>query len=639
MISIASPEPVHFREHCVDTVREALRWSDREPVNHWAESVGYRLPASLRSSTFRPEMTPWLNRPLERLFADGVKRVTLLGPVQGAKSTLGEATIGYIRDKDPGNILYNWEDHGKAQQTWDERIDPLIRANRVFRPHYQDEKLKKLSIVWKDGFWFRMQGIKAVKSRQSSSVRYCINEEVKDWDPGALTDVIKRVTAAWNALVINISPASYWDKESGTGDELFMLYHEGTCEEWEVPCLKCGEYQWMEFDRDDKGNAGGMLWDSSDAVRLASGRFDWPKLASTIRWQCAHCGHEHEDTPSVRAALAHAGRYRQTNMGPVPGNLSYRYNALTVPWIPFIDLVKEHYAAVMDARVGRLQLLEDFCQKRKVVFFDRRDRPVENQIAMTGGVRKGQRLEGADFTLMDVDKQKDHFWVIIRDWKRLTDDPSQWLHTRLVFEGRVSSENDVEALREEFDVLPQLVWVDSGYRANEVYRMCARFGYTAIKGEDTNYYHHIITYRDGRQTKKRKTREIYSEPIDIDVYEGTADQGRVYCPLILYSKQSIRDRLAWVRSAPGIRYEIPEDVSEDYKLHNDAEVLRETQLPRTGQYVKVWVQMRRRNDLFVCEAYQVLQADVVGLLGGDLQITERPDGLTHKATINQRSET
>jgi hypothetical protein len=70
-----------------------------------------------------------------------------------------------------------------------------------------------------------------------------------------------------------------------------------------------------------------------------------------------------------------------------------------------------------------------------------------------------------------------------------------------------------------------------------------------------------------------------------------------------------------MRTASDFAFETPGDVSEDYLKHNKAEKLVDWVTPRTGQTIKIWKQFQKRNDLFVCECYQALVADILGIVG------------------------
>ncbi len=77
----------------------------------------------------------------------------------------------------------------------------------------------------------------------------------------------------------------------------------------------------------------------------------------------------------------------------------------------------------------------------------------------------------------------------------------------------------------------------------------------------------------------------------------------------------IRDRLAWGQAPQAINWEVPADVSEDYKRHMEAEEQQEFRHAKTNEVFHLWVQVTKRNDLFVCECYLALLAEIAGLIG------------------------
>ena len=81
----------------------------------------------------------------------------------------------------------------------------------------------------------------------------------------------------------------------------------------------------------------------------------------------------------------------------------------------------------------------------------------------------------------------------------------------------------------------------------------------------------------------------------------------------LYSKSGIRERLYWLRKTTD--YQTPGDVSEDYQHHQEAEERLARKHPRTGEEIVEWIQLRKRNDQFVNEAYIAMQVDMAGLIG------------------------
>jgi phage terminase large subunit GpA-like protein len=607
----------------LDYMRGAISRPDRRSTVEWAEQEGFQLPGSLRSSKFRIDIAPWLKLPFE--FADDpeVRRLLLVAAVQSSKSTIGEVVIGRKMATDPGNMLYSWEDHGKAEELWNDRIERTIRQAKQLRHRLPPKNIKqrRMEIQFTDGFYFRIQGIKATKSRQSKSVRYLINEEVKDWDPGAVTDLRNRVTAAWNSFELNITPASE------DGDEVHTLWKESSQHVLHIRCPECEAMQIPRF-RTHTGKLGGLHFcDPADPDALAkckdaaTGEYNYTAIAEHCYYECEGCGHRMRDTPKERTRIANTGDYISLNPEALPTDKACSWNALIVPWIPWVGLIREFHNAIRAMRYGDISLYKEFVQKREVQFFkDDMDDFIESDLTLSEGVKKSRDGlgESKQFRFMMVDKQRGsprkneapHYWVVIRDWK-----PGA---SALVWEGKVQTDEELEDLRLDHDVQPFLVAVDSGdgMTTIDVYKMCAKYGYIALKGEDKSGYTHN---KDGTKTTKRFSPE--------QTAYATGENGeQIPITLILYSKQGIRDALYYLRTAKDFDFQIPEDVSDDYQKHMDSEQLVDWHIPKTGQKVKIWRQVRKRNDLFVCECYQALYADIADIIGM-LPVEARPDGV------------
>ena len=604
-------------------VKNALPETDRRSTVEWAEQEGFVLPGSLRSSRFRIDIAPWLRLPFDFCDDPEVRRLSLIAAVQASKSTVGEVFIGRRMATDPGNMLYNWEDHGKAEELWNDRIERTIRQAKQLKHRLPAANIKqrRMEIQFRDGFYFRIQGIKAVKSRQSKSVRYLVNEEVKDWEPGALTDIRNRVTAAWNSFELNISPAGE------EGDELHTVWKESSQHVFHIVCPKCGHKQIPRFKTFPYKLGGLYFCDPKNEDQLTeckdaeTGEHNYNAIAEHCYYECEECGHRHRDTPSERSRMADTGEYISLNPKALKTDKACKWNALIVPWIPWVGLIKEFHNALRALRYGDISLYKEFVQKREVEFFsnDVDDLAIDSTVEFDMEATKSREgMEDRQFRFMLIDKQRGsarkneapHYWVVIRDWK-----PGR---SELVYEGKVQTDEELETLRMDHDIDPVFVAVDSGdgMTTIDVYKMCAKYGYTSLKGEDKAGYYHDS--EGGRVMRKFSP--------DQTAYATGENGEQIPVTLILYSKQGIRDSLHYLRNAKDFEFIIPGDVSEDYKKHMDSERLVEWHIPKTGQKVLIWRQIRRRNDLFVCECYQALYADMCGIIGM-VPNENRPEGI------------
>jgi hypothetical protein len=64
-----------------------------------------------------------------------------------------------------------------------------------------------------------------------------------------------------------------------------------------------------------------------------------------------------------------------------------------------------------------------------------------------------------------------------------------------------------------------------------------------------------------------------------------------------------------------VKWDVPEDVSEDYKKHMEAWQLDERRAGPRKELVSEWRQVARRDDLHKCEQYIVMLMEKAGLVG------------------------
>ena len=581
-------------------------------VSEWARA-NVRLPGSARTERFDPDVTPWTREVIDRC-ADGVTRtLTFVKPIQSGGSAAGEVALCYfIANSTGGDIQYNWEDDEKSAERWDKRIKRILLAcPSVVRRWPSDRHEAKRGMVMFPHCNLTVQGVHSESNLDSDSIRYQINEEIHNWEPGRLVKAYGRTTAFWNSFILNVSNAGQ------DGDQLHQAFTNGTQQHWEVKCPGCGKFHAMRT-RAEKDQPGGLKYDS-EGCKLQDGEYDYNKLAPTIRYEFPCCGRVVRDNPQERRQLSISGRYSEPrNPAAHVANRSYTYEAVSVDYIPWLLLIQEKHRALRALRYGDPEPWRRYLTERECRFWSPDERPLVGRLTVSEKLRKDREgLKDRALRAMTVDKQAGsavrgetpHYWAVIRDWTDRGD-------SLLVWEGKVGTDEDLELLREKYGVEPRFVVVDSGDMTQEVYRLCARFGYNALKGEERGFYVHLIEM-GGRTAKVRR---IFSPIHMVDPHEGDhgGRAGMQQVPLILYSKQEIRNRLAMIRSSSALKWEVPGDVSDEYKRHMESEEQQEFKDYRTAQRQFKWVQVAKRNDLFVCECYQVLVATMAEVIGTNL---------------------
>ena len=593
-----------------DPIRDPVEWCERF-VN---------LPGSARTTRFDSSITPWLRVPLSCI-NDGVTRIiTFVKPVQTGGSVLGEAGLCYLlANMFGGDFQYNWENNDKAMDRWSKRIEKILRATKPVAARFPDDrhKVQKGMVVFPHCN-FTMQGVESEGNLASDSIRFQLNEEVHGWPAGRLQLAYRRTTAFWNSLILNISNAS------NVGDQLHQAYLSGTQEQWLVLCAGCGQHHQMRTRWDEKEpHLGGLRYDS-EGCKAADGSYDYNKLAQTIRYQMP-CGHEVPDDVQVRRQMSLGGKWSAPNNPSAHiSNRSFNYDAVCVDTINWRELIEEKHRAIRARNADDPTLWKQYLNERECQFYDPEFKPWKKAVVVTAGLKKNREgLPGRHARYFALDRQlgiaakgeEPHWWLVIRDYMPNGD-------SQLIFEGKLHTSNEVIGVLDAHECKRHHGVADSGADTNHVYAFCLKHGINAIKGGQTPTYKHS----DG-------TREIFSEmrplhmmiegaPPKFDYLDGQSDLRE---PMFWeYSAHNIRNLLAYVRD--NTSFGIPEDVSEDYRAHMDAEEKKVKRHHLTGEPTEYWHQGARRNDLFVCECYGAMLFKMSGRMGaGPEPVETKPE--------------
>lgn len=613
--------PKAKRDFVYETFGRAFELRQVDSMVAWAEEC-LNLPGSARSERFDASITPWTRAPLESVLDRYLRMGTFIKPVQSGGSVVGEAIIcEWIANEQGGDIQYNWEDDEKADARFDKRFSRILRAcPEVMKrwPAATDRTKVQKGLVLFPHLNLTMQGVFTDKRVASDSIRFQVNEEIHGWKPGRLGQAWARCTAYFDHKIYNISNASQKD------DELDAAFKSGTQEHWEVLCPGCGKRHQMLTRWDPKRPDLGGLRYNSDGCKLPSGDYDYVRMASSVRYQMP-CGYEMPEDASLRRQASLGGDYgERKNKGAAGHHRSWTLEAVSVDYIPWQRLIEEKHAALRALKYGNPEPWRKYLQERECKFWDPRDRPILGVITTTKGLRMNReglikhpdffaRLSALDYQQGKVSQgEVPHWWIVIRDTLKNAD-------SRLVYEGRADTDENAISVLDDHKCLRHLAVADSGFNASRVYQFCLRYGINAIKGSDEQSFTHTVKLIEpvtGKEITKQ-VRRIWSPETPLYLMANTTrTQPHLHLEpqFWLYSKAAIRDRLALLRAGKFCKWEVPEDVSENYQSHLEAEELAE-EIDKNGRIRMVWKQVKDRNDLFVCEGYIGMQMERGGLLG------------------------
>lgn len=586
------------------TFWKAWKSPDRTILHEWA-TKNIRLPHSARSEDFDISISPWLKVPAECITDGETKEMTLVGAVQGAKTTLAEIAIPYWLANDPSPIMFN-SDTDPAAKDWSEsRMYPTLRASPATRDHMATLTRTQTGnslLKWNPGVFAIFQGAHARGNLQGKSIRYLINDEPWLYPSPHLEEAYKRTTAFWNKFILNMSTGGE------VGGELHGKWEISNVYFFNLRCPKCKDlfypYWTPRLDTETgEEKPGGMRWDD-ECRDKETGRWDYNRLRETIYYECPCCGYKIKDTPKNRRYMSTNGDYVLEKGGAHPERKAFHYNGIAVDWVPFATMVEEYTKALSAIRYGEVDLLKEFVLKRLAEFWNPDGhRPVVKSVSTIMDKKMGVGMEDATFRGGSVDRQHGHLWAVIRDWH--IDKGSMLVH----FE-RIETGDEAEAIFEEYKVNPKFVLCDVANDQTKGLRMCAKYGWTAVHGSDRKSFQH--------NENDNKVRRIYAPIEYMDPWIGTKQQGDDVVGMIYFSKFSTMERLFALRSeSVDYSWKAPADVGDDYFKQMDSWELVDWRNPRTGAVTKEFRKIRKHDHLLMCEVFQIILASIMGVIGSE----------------------
>jgi hypothetical protein len=333
--------------------------------------------------------------------------------------------------------------------------------------------------------------------------------------------------------------------------------------------------------------------------------------------RCVSCNFYFDDSDRIRRELNATGRFVAQNPRAAKENVGFHWNSLsTMSWGALAEL---YLRAKAIARRGDISTLKQFFQKRLAQPWREYEEDYKLEITR-GGYRKGELWEdeagvnargqivAAPFEpgdivtplrILTVDCQMDHLWALIRSWSANGSSRLVWFERLLTFD-------DVEALQERFGIHSSLVFVDAGYATYDVYRECARRGWTALMGDRRPTFVH--------KTKAgRSIQRFYSPRRKVVLGHNQ------HCSVFYFANLGTKDALARLRRnqdpARGATWEVPDDIDDEYLTQMEGE----RRVKKGGKWL--WERIGKRgNHGLDLEAMQVCAAFMLKLIGREAAV-------------------
>jgi hypothetical protein len=546
--------------------RARLRWHYEKPpgVIEWAEKniqLDSRLTA--RPGLYSTTWTPYVRGVLEALADPGVHTVTLCWGSQTGKTLTLAVWLAYRIANDPAPALLVMPNADLARSYSETRLAPLFQkckpVKALFPVDMNDFKIMEMQFATST---LSLVGSNSPANLSSRPICIAVLDELDSFAPPSEKD------AAAYSLALERTKSFPQRKHVltstptlSTGD-IWINYQAGSQETFHVPCHACGEFQAMEF--------GQIRWD--ETARSEDGKWDMRKVTETATYHCTKCDAKWSERN--RRQSIEKGKWVAGNPNAEAGRRSFRLPSWYSSTLGFADaakkfLTEKHYLHGLQGFVNGWSAMP---------WEDQFDDDELNSIP-PGAFAKKQEWEADHIKLAAIDRQIDGYWFVVRAFGR---DGS----SRLIEEGRRRTIEDVAQSLQDLGVKPRHACIDSGYETQDTYRIAARYGWMAIKGEERPHY---LIEINGTRIKS-----VHSS-------EQTTDAG---CRLLLLSSPACQDLLAWLRRGQGPSWEVAHDVSPDYKEHMASHRKAHRINRKTGKDVYEWIRIKSRQDhLYDCETY------------------------------------
>lgn len=574
------------------SLRGAMKPSDRRSIPDWLHDH-WNLPASYaQPGRFDVTTSRHLIAPFEAIQSDHVREVSLMGAIQTGKTLVVEGAIGWAACNSPGPIMWTLQTDEDAREHCNQRFMEALKSIRQIREMLPDDRhLKQMSAIYFGPFFIEVNGAN-LNNLQRVSVRWKFNSEVWLWKQGLLSHARGRVSAyekAGNSKVVNESQGG------NQGDDFDLAWKAGNQAVWSVKCFGCGKLSPLEFSGtmlDDPKKKACVVW--NEDARRQDGSWNIGRAVETCRWVCPACGGSHEDTAKTRARWNADGEYQQGRSDAPDAVRSFRWEALVAREMG--QLVSQFLEARKAQKQGVPQAMMDFTRQRRALPWVEDD--LSEVILLKGSgytlseiKTPSEKLPNEANRFVTIDRQRDHFWIAVRAWRR---DGS----SRLLYFSRVTTPEQCEDVRILYGVDTQLTFEDAGYFPEGVYTDCTKYGWTALKGSGDNYF--TVDKKEG------KIKRLWSNASMVQ------HNGKML-PLFHWASDPIKDVLYNLRSGRGATWETPDDIGQEYANQINGDKKKPFLNKKSGRNEWRW-QRTHANHAHDLEAMQTVVAMMLGIL-------------------------
>lgn len=447
----------------------------------YAKKKVYLWQSSPVSGDFDITKYPFIRKPLLDLNNIATRVTVGYGPTQSFKSVFLQIATAYRLDMDRSSVLAVAQTDEDAKDWANVKLNPFLQRIPSLVNSLKEGRNSQKIQQW---LWPSHELIisgPGENAQESKSVRFLNTDEAHRWCvayPGALAALRNRMGLRWDRHELDVTTAA------NVGTEIDIQYQEGNQDEWHWGC-SCGKLIWPLWTEESRKEYNGeqvFQWTDSQSET---------ETLDSVRIVCPHCHKVIEDNYRNRRALDEGADYVTKNPGADISKRSFRYNCFAPHWQALRDIFAVYLNAINSYKMGNILPYEDWVKKRLVIAWD-------NQYPMLGDSQKGRtynlgeiQRDTSKLRTMQIDYQAGkkgegkHWWALVEDWEKNG-------NSKRVAYRKLFSWDECRALQLKLEVLDKHTSADCGHEDREVFEVCARYHWIALKSGDEPGFTHIL---------------------------------------------------------------------------------------------------------------------------------------------------
>jgi phage terminase large subunit GpA-like protein len=616
-----------------DMWRAAWKPPEKIEAHEWCENNVLKIPYSPKGGRYSSKVSPMHVDIMRAFTANTTKLVSVVAPVQCAKTLCMELMLSWTIANDPGPTIFFEKDDPEAKDEMVTRLQPLFENTSSVNDELPPKQQRRQDFIqFLNGMPLYLLG--AIPSNlQRRTIRYLYVDEWWQYKEDGIIDMaLKRITQyGWAGKAFLVSQGGF------EGQEGHRIHDSTNKLEQYLTCPECGEsYPWTFENiggyREGQTDKDGKPYLSWDFCKGSNDRYDMARVESSTVCMCPHCYHIWDDNESNRIKLLRNTHFQETNPGAQTGRIGFHYESNG--FIPWGTLGKEYLTGKELMRSGNDTIAKQFKQQRRALAWSETADDFEISL-QTSGYKTGEvwemeaaigqgnaiipgpveiELGMARLRVMCVDVQLDHFFVVVFSLSA-TGRARVYKYKGGRGKNGVETWQELEEIQKECDVHDSLVFVDAGHKTYTIYKECEKRGWTALMGSQKDEWIHAKRDSSGKTTRLSKPYSPNLKPV-VD--------GRNQANAFSWSNLIIKDMVAaWIRNK---HIQFPADASKAFLAQLESEH-KITQKKEKGRIIKLakpkWDQIGKRpNHYWDCVCMCMVLVVMLGLIANETLIDE-----------------